>query len=64
MKLQEIALPQQHGFYVSCPRCDAVVLQVSDHDGTLLCRDCRAEDEAVARFAELAIASGQSAGAR
>jgi hypothetical protein len=59
MQLQEIALPQQHGFYSSCPRCDAGVLQVSDREGSLLCRDCSAEDEAVERFAELALSAAE-----
>jgi hypothetical protein len=64
MKLEGMALPQQHGFYSSCPRCDEIVLQVSDGGGSLLCRECRAEDEAVDRFADLALSSAESAGVR
>lgn len=58
-----MVLPQ-HGFYSACPRCDAVVLQVSDHDGSHLCRNCSAEDEAVAEFADLALSSARPAGVR
>jgi DNA-directed RNA polymerase subunit M/transcription elongation factor TFIIS len=63
MELQDTVLPQ-HGFYSSCPRCNAVILQVSDHDGSHLCRECGAEDEAVAEFAERALSSAQPVGVR
>ena len=36
--------------YLSCPRCSLVVLQGSEHDGSPICRDCRAEDDTTVKM--------------
>ena len=36
--------------YLACPRCGLVVLQGSEHDGSPICRDCRAQDNTAVKM--------------
>jgi hypothetical protein len=54
--------PENAVSYLACPRCGLVVMQEGGPNGSPLCRDCKAEDEATVRMDVMMVAESSSQG--